>query len=156
MPLGNLTSQFFANVYLHELDYFAKNVLKIRYYIRYVDDFVILHRSKKQLDIWKEQIDDFLHRNLKLELHKQKSRVIPLARGIDFVGFRNFNHYKILRKRNIRSMKIKIKLFEEGLLDFRSLSEVYQGWQAYAKWANTCKSRQKIKEEIIDAIWRKV
>jgi len=53
-------------------------------------------------------------------------------------------------------MKIKIKLFEEGLLDFRSLSEVYQGWQAYAKWANTCKSRQKIKEEIIDAIWRKV
>ena len=117
---------------------------------------MILHRSKKQLDIWKEQIDDFLHRNLKLELHKQKSRVIPLARGIDFVGFRNFNHYKILRKRNIRSMKIKIKLFEEGLLDFRSLSEVYQGWQAYAKWANTCKSRQKIKEEIIDAIWRKV
>ena len=61
MPLGNLTSQFFANVYLNELDYFVKHKLKAKYYIRYVDDFVILHRSKKQLEIWKKEINGFLN-----------------------------------------------------------------------------------------------
>ena len=64
MPLGNLTSQFFANVYLNELDYFVKHKLKAKYYIRYVDDFVILHTSKKQLEDWKQQIDKFLKEKL--------------------------------------------------------------------------------------------
>ena len=60
MPLGNLTSQFFANIYLNELDYFVKHELKAKYYIRYVDDFVILHESKEQLQVWKEKINAFL------------------------------------------------------------------------------------------------
>jgi retron-type reverse transcriptase len=90
MPLGNLTSQFFANVYLNELDYFVKHKLKIKYYIRYVDDFIILHISKEQLEIWKGEIDEFLKRELRLELHEEKSRIISLSRGVDFVGFRNF------------------------------------------------------------------
>lgn len=100
MPLGNLTSQFFANVYLNELDYFVKHKLKAKYYIRYVDDFVIQHNSREQLSIWKEEINKFLKEELKLELHQEKSRIIPLSRGIDFVGFRNFYYYKLLRKRN--------------------------------------------------------
>ena len=89
MPLGNLTSQFFANVYLNELDSYVKHVLKIKYYIRYVDDFVILHESREQLGVWKEQIDRFLREKLKIELHQQKSRIIPLSRGIilDFCWF---------------------------------------------------------------------
>ena len=90
MPLGNLTSQFFANIYLSELDYFIKHKLNAKYYIRYVDDFVILHDSKSQLEIWKNEIDNFLRDKLKLELHPQKSKIISLSRGIDFVGFRNF------------------------------------------------------------------
>ena len=90
MPLGNLTSQFFANVYLNELDYFVKHNLKAKYYLRYVDDFVILHQSKEQLEIWKDKINYFLNNNLRLELHQEKSKIISLSRGIDFVGFRNF------------------------------------------------------------------
>ena len=156
MPLGNLTSQFFANVYLNELDYFVKHVLKVKYYIRYVDDFVILHESKKQLETWKKQIDRFLREKLKIELHPQKSRIIPLSRGVDFVGFRNFYYRKLLRKRNIRNMKRKIELFKKGEMDFRDLYESYQGWQAYAKWANTHKLRKEIKGEIIDTIWSKI
>ena len=66
MPLGNLTSQFFANIYLNELDYFVKHTLKAQFYIRYVDDFVILHNSKEQLEAWKKQIDNFLASKLKL------------------------------------------------------------------------------------------
>ena len=76
MPLGNLTSQFFANIYLNELDYFVKHELKAKYYIRYVDDFVILHESKEQLQVWKEKINAFLRIKLKLELHKDKSKII--------------------------------------------------------------------------------
>ena len=90
MPLGNLTSQFFANVYLNELDYFVKHRLKSKYYIRYVDDFVILHRNKKRLEYFKKQIDNFLVHELKLWLHPDKSKILPLRNGITFLGYRLF------------------------------------------------------------------
>ena len=137
MPLGNLTSQFFANVYLNELDYFVKHKLKTKYYIRYVDDFVILHNFKGQLKIWKEEIDRFLREKLELELHPEKSKILPLSRGIDFVGFRNFYHFKLLRKRNIRKMLLKIKKYNDNKMSFEKLLESFQGWNAYAKWANS-------------------
>jgi retron-type reverse transcriptase len=141
MPLGNLTSQFFANVYLNELDYFIKHELKIKYYIRYVDDFVILHRSKEQLIFWKEQIDKFLREKLKLELHSQKTKIIALSRGVDFVGFRNFYYFRLLRKRNVQNMKRKIFMFKQGLMNEDKFKEIFQGWNAYAKWANSYKLR---------------
>ncbi len=86
MPLGNLTSQFFANIYLNDLDYFVKHSMRAKYYIRYVDDFVILHNSKEKLEIWKEQIDSFLKEKLKLELHKEKSKVIPLKKELTLLA----------------------------------------------------------------------
>ena len=108
MPLGNLTSQFFANVYLNELDFFVKHKLKIKYYIRYVDDFVVLHYSKQQLKIWKEKMNQFLKNELKLELHPEKSKIVLLGGGVDFVGFRNFYQFKLLRKRNrVRRLLLK-------------------------------------------------
>ncbi|MEK6918197.1 MAG: RNA-directed DNA polymerase, partial [Nanoarchaeota archaeon] len=76
MPLGNLTSQFFANVYLHELDYFVKHRLKAKYYLRYVDDFVLLGSSKEKLLSWGGGMAGFLFKDLKLELQPQKSKVI--------------------------------------------------------------------------------
>ena len=144
MPLGNLTSQFFANIYLNELDYFIKHTLKAKYYIRYVDDFVILHPSKEQLAKWKLEIDKFLNENLKLELHPDKSKIIPLSKGVDFVGFRNFYHFKLLRKRNIRKMTSKIDKFRAEEISYREMTESYQGWQAYAKWANSFKLRKRL------------
>ena len=144
MPLGNLTSQFFANVYLNEFDYFVKHKLKAKYYIRYVDDFVILHKSKEQLIKWKEEISDFLKKELKLELHQEKSKVVPLSRGIDFVGFRNFYYYKLLRKRNISKILIKINQYKLGDITKEKLLEIYQGWQAYARWANSYNLRVKL------------
>ena len=156
MPLGNLTSQFFANVYLGELDNFVKRKLRIGHYIRYVDDFIILNKSKEKLLEIKKKLDTFLKRNLKLELHQDKSRIIPLSKGIDFVGFRNFYHYKLLRKRNLRNMKNKISKYKSGKITFSQLKDSYQGWQAYAKWANTYKTRKEIKSEIIDSLWMKI
>jgi retron-type reverse transcriptase len=150
MPLGNLTSQFFANVYLNELDYFVKHKLKAKYYLRYVDDFVILHSSKSQLEAWKGQIDEFLSNELKLEIHKEKSKIIPLSRGIDFVGFRNFYYFKLLRKRNLRKVLSKIECYKNGEMSHDKMLESFQGWQAYAKWANTYKLRENIFEKIVE------
>lgn len=148
MPLGNLTSQFFANVYLNELDKFVKHKLRAKYYIRYVDDFVVLHQSKNQLIIWKQLIDKFLKNKLKLNLHPNKSRIVNLSRGVDFVGFRNFYYYKLLRKRNINNMKRKIKLFNEYKLDYSKFLETFQGWQAYAGWSNSYKLTDKLIKNI--------
>jgi len=148
MPLGNLTSQFFANVYLNELDYFVKHNLKAKYYIRYVDDFVILHNSKEQLEIWKQEIERFLREKLKIELHPQKSKIISLSKGIDFVGFRIFWHYKLLRKRNIRKMLLKIEKYRNRDISKEKILESFQGWNAYAKWANSFKLRKEVVKKI--------
>jgi hypothetical protein len=148
MPLGNLTSQFFANVYLNELDHFAKHILKAKFYIRYVDDFVILHNSKEQLEKWKRGIDMFLRDNLKIELHSDKSKIIPLSRGIDFVGFRNFWHHRLLRKRNVRKMMFKIREYKNGSLNKEKILESFQGWNAYAKWANSYGLRRSVVKTI--------
>src|SRR3989344_4302065 len=137
MPLGNLTSQFFANVYLNELDQFVKHKLKAKYYIRYVDDFVILQSEKSQHEIWKKQIEEFLNKELRLELHPEKSKIASLSEGINFVGFRNFYFFRLLRKRNIRNMKIKIKKFQRGEISEEKFTEIFQGWNAYAKWASS-------------------
>lgn len=149
MPLGNLTSQFFANVYLNELDYFIKHKLKAKFYIRYVDDFVFLHKSKEQLETWKKEIDHFLKEKLKLELHNQKTKIFSLSKGIDFVGFRNFYHSRLLRKRNLRKMDKKTEEFLSGIISRLKFSEIYQGWSAYAKQANTCKLRRNLREKYI-------
>ncbi len=151
MPLGNLTSQFFANVYLNELDYFVKNNLKARFYLRYVDDFIILHENEEQLKIWKTQIDGFLKQELKIELHPDKSRIILLSQGVDFVGFRNFYHFRLLRKRNINNMKKKIEMFKHDLMSKDKFNESFQGWNAYAKWANAYKLRKQIKLKVLES-----
>ncbi len=148
MPLGNLTSQFFANVYLNKLDNYVKRNLRAKNYIRYVDDFVILHNSRKQLLLWKFKVENFLIHELKLELHKGKSKIISLHRGIDFVGFRNFYSHKLLRKRNVRKILVKIDNYHRNKLMKEEMLEIFQDWNAYAKWANTFKLRKQIVREI--------
>jgi len=152
MPLGNLTSQFFANVYLNDLDYFIKHILKARYYIRYVDDFIILHNSREQLKVWKREIDRFLREKLRLELHPQKSSIGSLSNNIDFVGFRNYWHFKLLRKRNLRKMLFRIEQYKEGEISKEKLLESFNGWNAYAKWANSFKLRKQVVKKIYTPI----
>jgi RNA-directed DNA polymerase len=144
MPLGNLTSQFFANIYLNELDYFIKHTLKAEYYLRYVDDFVILHKSELQLTTWKREIEIFLKENLKIELHKEKSKIISLSRGVDFIGFRNFYHFRLLRKRNLCKIEMIINLANEGKISEEKFAEIFQGWTAYSKWANSYNTIRKL------------
>ncbi|MFH1311044.1 MAG: reverse transcriptase domain-containing protein [Nanoarchaeota archaeon] len=148
MPLGNLTSQFFANVYLNELDKFVKHKLRAKYYIRYVDDFVLINPSREKLLSWGGVIEDFLIKNLKIEFHKEKSKIISLSRGIDFVGFRNFYYFRLLRKRNIRNMFLEIRKYRNADLNKEKILEIFQGWNAYAKWADSFELRKKVVREI--------
>jgi RNA-directed DNA polymerase len=148
MPLGNLTSQFFANVYLNELDHFVKHNLKAKYYLRYVDDFVLLHRDKKILEKWKEEINLFLKSNLKIEFHPDKTKIFPVHKGLTMLGFRVFNHYRLLKKSNARRIWKRINIFDRAFRDKKmsgeALRESINGWLAYAEFANTYKLRNKV------------
>lgn len=108
IPLGNVTSQLFANIYLHELDWFAKQKLGIRYYLRYCDDFVIVSADKKYLQSLIEPIRQFLNSRLKLELHPNKVSIRSWDQGIDFLGYVLRPHAISIRTKTKRRMLIKI------------------------------------------------
>lgn len=148
MPLGNLTSQFFANIYLDEFDHFVKQQLKAKYYLRYVDDFVILHISQKVLVKWKTKIEEFFEKKLKIKLHPEKSRIIQIKRGINFLGFRIFPKYRLLKKSNARRIWKRLVRFkqkyEKGEITKVAVLQSLDGWLAYAKFANTYQFRKKV------------
>ncbi len=104
LPLGNLTSQLFANVYLNQLDQFVKNKIKARYYLRYADDFVVMSQDKNWLLIILSELNYFLLQNLKLVLHPDKISIKTLASGIDFLGWVHFPDHRVLRRATRRRM----------------------------------------------------
>ena len=148
MPLGNLTSQFFANIYLNELDQFIKQKLRLKYYIRYVDDFVILHNSKERLERIKVTINKHLKKQLNLELHPDKSKINRLTRGTSLLGFRVFYFHKLLKKSNIRKMDNTLQTLKEKYykkeVDYDGLYDFLEGWVAYTKNANAFILRRNI------------
>ncbi|WP_437881563.1 RNA-directed DNA polymerase [Pseudomonas sp. LRF_L74] len=101
LPIGNLSSQFYANIYLNALDQFVKHQLRARHYIRYVDDIVLLHESPEQLNEWHDQIEAFLAARLHARLNPSKTIRQPVDRGIDFVGQVILPHRRITRRRTV-------------------------------------------------------
>ncbi len=108
IPLGNLTSQYFANIYLNELDQFIKHKLKIKYYLRYTDDFVILDRNKDYLENIIIPISEFLKNQLNLCLHPDKIIMRKYNQGIDFLGYVILPYYRVLRTKTKKRMFKKI------------------------------------------------
>ncbi len=104
IPLGNLTSQIFANIYLSELDRFVKHQLKIKHYIRYLDDFIILGREYNELYFLSQKINEFLARNLNLSLHFDKIITRKINQGMDFLGYVIFPYHILLRTKTKRRM----------------------------------------------------
>ncbi len=104
LPLGNVTSQLFGNIYLNELDQFVKHTLKERYYIRYCDDFVILHESSTHLENLVSLISHFLENNLHITLHPDKIIIRPLQQGLDFLGYVTLPYYRVIRTKTKRRM----------------------------------------------------
>ena len=108
MPIGSLTSQFFANIYLNELDQYIKHSLKISGYVRYVDDFVLLADDAATLMHWKAQIEVFLAHHLRLELHPNKVVLQRCAQGVNFLGSIVFPHYSLIRQRSVRALRKRL------------------------------------------------
>ena len=115
LPIGNLTSQFFANVYLNELDQYVKHVLKCQSYIRYCDDFIIIDASQTKLYEIKHHITCFLYEKLRLETNVKYGNVAPIKNGIDCLGYIVHLNYRLMRKRTVHHFERKLTLYKEQL-----------------------------------------
>lgn len=147
MPIGNLTSQMFANLYLNELDQYCKRELHIRYYVRYMDDIIILAEDKKRLHEIKELIDTFLQGRLKLNLN-QKTAIRPISLGIEFVGYKLWPTHVKLKKASALKMKRRLKqvqeLYKDGKLEFDKVNSTVQSYFGILKHCNSYRLKSKI------------
>lgn len=144
LPIGNLTSQLFANVYMHELDEFAKHALRERYYVRYMDDFIIVHHDKKHLRDLRVQVEAFLWDNLRLRTNA-KTQIFPVGlisgRGLDFLGYRIWPTHRKLRISSIKRIKTSLRRlarrYAAGLIGLADIHPTVRSWVAHASHANT-------------------
>jgi len=135
LPLGNLTSQLFVNLYLNKFDQFVKHRLKVRFYIRYADDFVIMSDERSWLESLTPLIKDYLAVRLRLALHPQKLFLKTLASGVDFLGWVHFPDHRVLRTSTKRRMMAKIK--------DHSTQETLQSYYGQLSHGNAFRFRQK-------------
>lgn len=133
LPIGNLTSQFFANVYMNELDQFAKHTLKTRHYGRYVDDIVLFHQDHNMLNEWYESMDDFVFSKLALRFHPNKKHINLADKGIDFTGFIIKPGRTYLRKTTLATCKQTIREWElkGSPVDAESLDDLSHSMNSY-------------------------
>jgi retron-type reverse transcriptase len=152
LPIGNLTSQFWANCYLNELDQFVKRELKCGAYQRYVDDFLLFSDSKRQLWAWKQAIVGFLPR-LRLTLHERSSTVYPVTNGIPFLGFVTYPTHRLLKRRNgigfARRFRRQLRQLASGELDYSDVEASLRGWLAHAAHGDTYGLRRTLVTEQI-------
>lgn len=146
LPIGNLTSQFWANVYMNPLDHFVKDMQAMPY-LRYVDDFAIFSDDKIRLRQLKSEINEFL-KAYHLELHPRKSHVHQSKEGLRFLGHRVFPEFRLLDKENIRRfkkrLKKRLKQLEAGEISQAQFDNGLQSWEAHAAFSNTYRLRKAL------------
>ena len=147
IPIGNYTSQFFANIYLNELDQYVKRDLKIKYYTRYMDDFILILKTKKDCIKYKKLIEDFIDKNLKLELNA-KSRYYPYKMGVNFCGYRIFTTHRLLRVSSKKKIKKNIKKwnyqYHNNTIDYKYVIQSINSWLGHSSHCNSYKLQQKM------------
>jgi retron-type reverse transcriptase len=147
LPIGNLTSQFFANVYLSGFDRFVKEVLKIPKYLRYVDDFSLFSDDKDYLKHCRQEIEAYLA-TLRLKIHPIKSQLTQTRHGASFVGFRVLPDRIRVRNYNLQKGRKRIKrlqaAYAQGELSAQEVAHSLQSWSAHLAHGDTWRLRQKI------------
>ncbi|MAT95610.1 MAG: RNA-dependent DNA polymerase [Anaerolineaceae bacterium] len=147
LPIGNQTSQFWANVYLNPLDHFIKRELKCAAYVRYVDDFLLFHHDKTVLHRWRITIEDFLA-SLRLTIHPEKSVVFPVKNGLPFLGFQLFATHRRLMQRNVRAFLRRFRrqrrAIRRGDSTFAEIKPSLTSWNAHAAHGNTWRLRSRL------------
>jgi len=151
IPIGNLTSQFFANIYLNGFDHFVKETLGCQYYIRYCDDFVVLNDNKEWLHEVKYRIAEYLE-TLRLKLHPKKCTIFPTRDGTDFLGYRIFPTHRLLRRENANRARRRLKRlaseYSIGAIPLSKVKQSIQSWIAHASWADTYGLRKHLLGEV--------
>lgn len=146
IPIGNYTSQYFANIYMNELDQYVKHTLKIKYYLRFMDDFILLVENKENAKKIFNNIEKFINDVLKLEINP-KSRYYPSAMGVDFCGYRIFHTHKLVRNRSKKRMRKRIKewnnLYKKNQLDMKIVETSLNSWKAHIKHTNSYNLEKK-------------
>lgn len=155
IPIGNYTSQWLGNLYMNELDQFLKHKHKVKHYIRYCDDFIVLHQDKKYLHELADIIENFIDQ--KLDMGLSKNDVFPISHGIDFIGYRHFPNYVLVRKSTAKRIKQRFQKLPSRLQANEITREQYQsiiastlGW---LQWSNSYNFKQSID---IDVLWEEL
>lgn len=153
VPIGNLTSQLFANIYLNKFDQFVKHKLKVRHYLRYTDDCIIGARDEKYLKKILKPIKIFLKEKLGLNFHPQKIIIRKFKQGIDFLGYMLLPHYRLIRMRTkqriFRKLKQRVKEYKEELISQRALEQSLQSYLGVLLHANT----YQLKQNLLNQFW---
>ena len=150
LPIGNLTSQFFANVYLNNFDHFVKEELNVSRYVRYVDDFALFSDDRDFLIHCRERLEAYLATQLRLRIHPIKSQLTQTRYGAMFVGFRVFQRSHRIRVRNYNLQKGRRRLkrlevaYDQGQISRKDVQQRWQSWKAHLSHGDTWRLRQDI------------
>jgi len=154
LPIGNLTSQFWANVHMDPLDHHFRDELGAPGYIRYVDDFLVFSNNKTDLQFYREELRRRMI-PLRLMLNERKSRIYPVTEGIPFLGFRIFQNQRRLLPNAVRRAKLRLNrlaaAYGEGRIDMKTVSRSVKAWIAHAMHGDTAGLRRRLFE---DAVFR--
>jgi retron-type reverse transcriptase len=150
IPIGNLSSQILANLYLNGLDHYLKETLRCEYYIRYMDDLVIFSNDKNQLGQIKKTIQKFLEA-LRLEIHANKCQIYPTRKGVIFLGYKIFPTHLLVVKQNVKRLRKRLKkyfvLLQKGVIEKNKIICSIQSWLGYAIHADSFILRRRILAE---------
>jgi len=151
VPVGNLTSQLFANIYLNEFDQFIKHDLKIKHYCRYTDDFVIIFDNQSYLAELIPKIKSFLTMDLQLELHPKKVSIRKFRQGIDFLGYVTLPHHRALRSKTkhriFKKLEVRIREYHSGVISRQTLEQSLQSYLGVLIHADTHQLTQQLKNQ---------
>jgi len=151
IPIGNLSSQIFANLYLNEFDHYLKETIKCRHYLRYMDDLIVFDNDKPRLNKIKRAIGEYLN-GLKLELHPRKSQIYLTAGGVAFLGYKVFPTHRLVARQNIGRAKQRIKkylwMLSAKMIGWPAITRSIRSWISYALHADSFKLRRRLLGEL--------
>ena len=152
VPIGNLTSQLFVNIYMNEMDQFIKNQIKAKYYIRYADDFIIVHYDQNYLGQLKKKIEIYLREELKLLMHPKKVTIRKYYQGVDFLGYVILPKAIVLRtktkKRIFRKLKQRVEEYKQEKIDEKSLIQSLNSYLGVLSHSNSYNLEQKLRHKM--------
>lgn len=148
LPLGNTLSQICANIYMNQLDQFCKRKLSLKYYVRYMDDFIIIVESKDEANRVLSLVEGFVEEKLHLKLNKDKTKIFPIEQGVNAIGYKIYATHRLLRNDSKKKIKKKIKampdLINGGKLTIEKAEQMLNSWKGHAEHANSYNFIQKL------------